>query len=82
MRSHLDEVEQRALLWLYAQSSPVYGFKPRDPDISTIRKLIKKRLARVAKIIEHPRNKGLHVSCFTLTRKGKRYSHKLSDKIS
>lgn len=80
MALELDDTEQLALIWIYNKAEPVYAFGKNDPSIVTIHKLIRKRLVKVAKIIRHPRNRNLHVTCFAITRKGKRYYQRIYPK--
>ncbi len=77
MLVELSSVEAKALRWFYEQNSPVFSFKKNDPEYTTVRSLASKRLVRVQKVIPHPDKPHAKVSCFTITRKGKRYYAKL-----
>ncbi len=76
MRTILTTEEMKALLWLHAKRS-VYAFKKRDPDISHVRELVKKRLVRANVVIRHPLFVHMYVTKFSITRKGKTYAQKL-----
>ena len=73
MKYTLSAIEKEALKWLFNQSDPVYSFGNKDPNILVIKQLVTKKLAKVAKVIKHPNNEFISVTCFAITRKGKRY---------
>lgn len=77
MQIQLEDSQKEALNWLKLQVGPVFSFKRGVIDIKIIQQLIKFRLVKVSTIITHPKMPHINVSCFALTKKGKRYHKKL-----
>ena len=73
----LTEEESNSLIWLHSHNKPVFSIDTEKASVLTIRTLVKKKLARVCKVINHPNDLTIKVSCFCITRKGKKWVSKL-----